>query len=218
MKLAINVSVYTSQFLFEYFKVAPLPNLIAFATPLAITYFRYTDERNNGVQVSSSKIWWASFWLLLFMFFVIGCSFAPSAFVRTFPVAHARFPAYFLTVFGLILQGGLMGILLSRLRLPVHLNFTRGLSVGILAVLIIYPLQTSSRIYSSLAAYRDFAAAWDLRDMQIKQAVAQGAQDLVVVQLDSVADVPEYKGFGSPGYWINVCAAEYYGLHTLVAP
>lgn len=121
-------------------------------------------------------------------------------------------------VFGLILLGGLMGILLSRFRFPLPLNLTRSLVIGILAVLMIYPLQAASRTYASLLPYQNFAVAWDGRDAQIRKAVAQGVQDLVVVQLDSVADVPEYKGFGSRGYWINNCAAEFYGLHTLVAP
>jgi hypothetical protein len=179
---------------------------------------KVTDKRNNGIQISSSRIGWISICLLLFVFFVIGCSFAPSAFVRTFPTAHARFPAYFMVVFGLISFGGLMGMLLGEFRFPLPLNLTRSLMVGILAVLAIYPFQASRRIYASLTPYRNFAAAWDVRDVQIRSSVAQGARDLVVVQLDSVADVPEYKGFGSPGYWINVCAAQYYGLHTLVAP
>jgi hypothetical protein len=79
-------------------------------------------------------------------------------------------------------------------------------------------LQASSGIYASLTPYRNFAAAWDTRDAQIRQAVAAGVKDLAVVQLNSVGDVGEYKGFKGPNYWINNCAAEYYGLHTLVAP
>ena len=111
-----------------------------------------------------------------------------------------------------------MGVLLSRLQLPVPLPLTRGLVVVTLAVLMIYPLQSSSKIYASFADYRNFATAWDLRDAQIRQAVAEGTKDLVVIQLDSVGNVGEYKGFGGPNYWINICAADYYGLHTLVAP
>ena len=216
--LSINVIIYTFQFLFEFFKVAPLPNLIAFAVPLAVMYFQSSNEQNDKMQIPSSQILTLCLWLLVFMFIVIGFSFAPSAFVRTFPVARARFPAYFLVVFVLMLEGGLIGVLLSKLRLPVSLKLTRSLVVGILAILIIYPLQTSSKIYASFYNYRNFAAAWDARDAQIRQAVAEGTQDLVVVQLDAVGDVGEYKGLGGPNYWINVCAAEYYGLHTLIAP
>jgi hypothetical protein len=216
--LSIKVIIYTSQFLFEFFKVAPLPNLMAFITPLAIMYFRSADEQNGNPQISSSQILIICLWLLVFMFIVSGFSFAPSAFVRTFPIARARFPAYFLVVFVLILQGGLIGFWLSRLKLPVPVTFTKSLIVGVLIVLVSYPLQSSAKIYASLEPYRNFAAAWDERDAQIRQAIAEGVQDLVVVQLDSVGDVGEYKGRGGPNNWINVCAADYYGLHTLVAP
>jgi hypothetical protein len=215
--LSLNVIIYTSQFLFEYFKVAPLPNLIAFSVSLIIMYFRSADEKNDR-RFSSSQILMTCLWLLVFMFIVSGFSFAPSAFVRTFPVARARFPAYFLVVFVLILQGGLIGYWLSQLKLPIPVKWTKSLIVGVLVVLAIYPLQSSSKIYASLAPYRNFAVAWDERDAQIRQAVASGTQDLVVVQLDAVGDVGEYKGAGGPNYWINVCAADYYGLHTLVAP
>jgi hypothetical protein len=216
--LSVNVIIYASQFLFEFFKVAPLPNLIAFITSLAIMYFRSSDERNDKLQISSLRISSVSIWLLVFMFLVIGFSFAPSAFVRTFPVARARFPAYFLVVFVLILQGGLIGVWLSRLKLPVSVKLTKSLIVGVLTILMIYPLQSSSKIYTSFEPYRNFAVAWDERDAQIRRAFAEGTRDLVVVQLDSVGDVGEYKGFGGPNYWINICAADYYGLHTLVAP
>jgi hypothetical protein len=216
--LSIKVIIYTSQFLFEFFKVAPLPNLMAFITPLAIMYFRSADEKNGRLQFSSLQILVICICLLVFIFIVSGFSFAPSAFVRTFPVARARFPAYFLVVFVLIIQGGLIGLWLSRIKLPIPVQLTKIMIVGVLALLVIYPLQSSSKIYASLTPYRNFAAAWDERDAQIRQAVAEGKQDVVVVQLDSVGDVGEYKGRGGPNNWINVCAAEYYGLHTLVAP
>ncbi|MEP6895911.1 MAG: DUF6056 family protein, partial [Chloroflexota bacterium] len=213
--LSIKVIIYTSQFLFEFFKVAPLPNMVAFAVPMMTMYFRSYAVQNIRLQIPTSQILTTCLWLLIFMFIVIGFSFAPSAFVRTFPVARARFPGYFLVVFVLILQGGLMEVLLSRLQLP---GFARSLVVVVLAVLMIYSLQASSKIYASLIVYKNFAAAWDLRDAQIRQAVIEGTRDLVVVQLDAVGDVGEYKGFNGPNYWINVCAAEFYGLHTLVAP
>jgi len=215
VSLSIKVIIYTAQFLFEFFKVAPLPNLIAFGVPLAIMYFRFSDEKNNKMQISTAQILTAAIGLLLFMFIVIGFSFAPSAFVRTFPAPRARFPGYFLVVLVLIVEGGLIGVWLSRFQFP---GFTRSLAVGALVVLIIYPLQIPSKISAPFTAYRNFAVAWDARDAQIRQAVAAGTQDLVVVQLNAVGDVGEYKGYKGPGYWINVCAAEYYGLNTLVAP
>jgi hypothetical protein len=67
-----------------------------------------------------------------------------------------------------------------------------------------------------MVEYQKFAIAWDARDAYIKKSVAEGAKDLVVIQLDSVGGVGEYKEKKS--FWINSCAARYYGLDSLIAP
>jgi hypothetical protein len=154
--------------------------------------------------------------VLLFTFIVVGFSFAPSAFVRTYPVARARFAAQFVVTMSLILEGGLLGILASRLHLPVKVDILKGLTVGFLGLLTIYPLYTAPKISASMVEYQKFAIAWDERDAYIKKSIAEGAKDLVVIQLDSVGGVGEYKG--NKSFWINSCAARYYGLDSLIAP
>jgi hypothetical protein len=71
-------------------------------------------------------------------------------------------------------------------------------------------------VYAATPEYRYFATAWDARDASIQQAIAEGATDLVVVQLDSIGGVGEYKG--NEKDWINRCASRFYGLNTLRAP
>jgi hypothetical protein len=80
----------------------------------------------------------------------------------------------------------------------------------------LYPLHAASKVSDSIPEYRSYAIAWDARDAYIRKSVAEGAKDLVVVQLDSMGGVGEYKGRKS--YWINSCAARYYGLDSLIAP
>jgi len=82
--------------------------------------------------------------------------------------------------------------------------------------MILYPLRAASKVSASLVEYQKYAIAWDARDAYIKKSVAEGVKDLVVVQLDSMGGVGEYKGKKS--YWINSCAARYYGLDSLIAP
>ena len=218
IELSRDVVVFTFQFLVNVFRTSPIPNLIALFVSLLAIYFISSNANEDVSRISSTHIRTALLMIPLIMFFIGGCSFAPSAFVRTFPLGRVRFAAQFALTLCLVIEGGLLGILSKRIKLPLQVNVLRVLIVALLAVFALYPLQASSKIYASLAQYRNFAAAWDERDVQIRQAVAEGKQDVVVVQLDSVGDVGEYKGFGGPNYWINVCAADYYGLHTLVAP
>lgn len=213
--LARDVSVYTVLFLWDAFKVAPLPNLFSLVVPFGVMYFCVSSE-GDGAKISSARITRAAVVLLVFMFFVIGCSFAPSAFAQGFPVARARYAAHFILTLSLILEGGLLGMLAGRMRIKISAPVVRSTVALLLALLAIYPLYASTKVYAATAEYRRFASAWDVRDAQIRQAIAEGATDLVVVQLDSIGGVGEYKG--NRIHWINVCAAQYYGLDSLIAP
>jgi hypothetical protein len=80
----------------------------------------------------------------------------------------------------------------------------------------LYPIRIATKLYDQVPEYRAHAVAWDTRDEHIRQAVARGATDLVVVQLDTIAGIQEYKG--NEDTWINGCAADFYGLRSLRAP
>jgi hypothetical protein len=214
--LSIQTITYTGQFLWNHFRSAPLPALIMTALPFAALYIRSTRDGSDGSWLSASRVRLAVLLVPLLMFIVIGFSFAPSAFVRTFPVARARLASIALLTLCLALEGGLLGILAARFRALGSAVYLRGAVAALLAVLIYYPLRVAPRVYAALPEYRYFAQAWDARDASIRQAIAEGATDLVVVQLDSIGGVGEYKG--SERDWINRCAARFYGLNTLRAP
>jgi hypothetical protein len=116
----------------------------------------------------------------------------------------------------LIFTGGMLGILVSRLQLPVKPVILRSMALLMLGALSLYPLYASPKIAAALPEYKSFAAAWDERDASIRASIAQGATDLVVVQLDSMGQIAEYKG--NPEHWINRCAAQFYGLNSIIAP
>lgn len=102
------------------------------------------------------------------------------------------------------------------MHLPVNPRITQALALAFLALAVWYPLRAFERVYAPIPTYQAWAAAWDERDASIRAAMAAGATDLSVVQLESIGDVIEYKG--DPLHWVNVCAAQYYGLNSIVAP
>ena len=215
-KLSVAVIVYTAQFLWDNLKVTPLPILIALLTSFGILYYQFSDQdAKNLPQFSTVQLRLAILILLLCMFIAIGFSFAPSAFVRTYPAARVRFASHFVMNLSLIFVGGILGILASRIQLPIKTAITRGLVVIMLGGLCFYSLYASSKIAALLPEYKNFAAAWDERDASIRESIANGATDLVVVQLDSMGGIGEYKG--NARHWINRCAAQFYGLNSIIA-
>lgn len=214
--LAFQTLTYTFQFLWNHLRSAPLPALVMVILPFAWMYVNHTRAATNGVSISASRVRLALLLVPLLMIIVIGFSFAPSAFVRSFPVARARFASVIVLTICLALEGGMLGLLVSRIRFLAGNLLVRGAAIALLGILIVYPLRAIPGIYSAMWEYRTFAAAWDERDASIRQAMAGGATDLVVVQLDSIGGVGEYKG--NERDWINRCAARFYGLNTLRAP
>jgi hypothetical protein len=214
--LGSAVIKFTAQFLWDNLKVTTLPILVAVVIPFAVMYLRVFEAPVHWLPVSNRQILWAVLILLIVMFIAIGFSFAPSAFVRTYPAARARFAAHYVMNFSLILMGGMLGVYAGRIPLPIKFDIRQGAVLFLLSVLCFYPLYVSGKISATFHEYRSFAAAWDERDAQIRQAIAVGTVDLTVKQLDSVGGVVEYKG--NPRFWVNVCAARYYGLNSIVAP
>lgn len=215
VNLSIQVITYTGQFLWNHLRSVPLPSLVMLILPFAVLFLRNPGEESSGL-ISPRRIKLALLLVPLLMFIVIGFSFAPSAFVRSFPVARARFASVILLTISLALEGGFLGILASRTRSLAGNMYVRTAVILLLGILIVYPLRVVPRVYAATWEYRAFAAAWDERDAFIRQSIAGGSTDLVVVQLDSIGGVGEYKG--NEKDWINRCAARFYGLKTLRAP
>lgn len=83
-----------------------------------------------------------------------------------------------------------------------------------LVLLILVPIQASLVNYSKLDSLDQFAQAWDERDVEIR---ASSVADLEI----SLLPVENKGGLqalnSNPQSFMNVCAAKYYGLNTLIA-
>lgn len=213
--LGIQTLTYTFQFILDSFKVSPLPSMLSFFMPFLL----FCGLQNPFLQPSpqlAKKLRWLVFLLPLGVVMAIVVGFAPSAYAQSYPSARVRFPALFLLTFALIAEGGLSGYLLSQIKSPSFPTLFRALVFGFVILTFLYPVRSAVKLYSQAPGYRAHAAAWDARDKYIRQAVAEGATDLVVVQLDTIGGVQEYKDRDL--FWVNRCAAEFYGLDTLRAP
>ncbi len=91
-----------------------------------------------------------------------------------------------------------------------------GLLAGAIALMALYPLWGASRLVDEEPSYRRWAVAWDARHDAILKAQAAGDTDLHVVQIDHlIPSVSELTD--NPTFWYNVCAAGFYGVHSITA-
>jgi hypothetical protein len=216
IELSGDVILYTSQFILDVFKSYPLLVLVALSSSFCILFLAFSTNRKDGLNNSPTRLSWALLIVPVIVFVVIGFSYAPSAFVRTFPAARARYASHFVLMLGLMIEGGLLGIFAAQMRSLVQRNRVQIAVAILLAALIVHPLRAAPRVYALHYIYQAFATRWDARDALIRQAVADGETDLVVVQLDAPGGVGEYKG--NPRDWINRCVARFYGLNSIIAP
>jgi hypothetical protein len=214
--LAGDVILYTSQFLMDVAKSYPLLILVAVMLPFGILFLALTASRQDPSGIPTSYLRTALLVIPIVVFIVIGFSYAPSAFVRTFPAARARFASHFIFMLGLMIEGGVAGILAAQARSIINSNWVRIAVAFLLVALIYHPIRATPRIYELRYHYQAFARQWDVRDALIRQSVANGETDLVVVQLDAPGGIGEYKG--NPRDWINRCVARFYGLNSIIAP
>jgi hypothetical protein len=213
--LGIESLTYAVQFILDSFKVSPLPSILVFFMPFLLFYGLQKPFLQPSSQLAK-KLRWVLFLIPLGVLIAIAVNFAPSAYAQSYPSARVRFPSLFLLTLALIAEGGLSGYLLSQIKPPPANMLFRGLAFSILILMFLYPVRSATKLYDQAPEYRAEAAAWDARDEHIRQAVAQGATDLVVVQLDTIGGVQEYKG--DKDFWVNSCAANFYGLRSLRAP
>ena len=214
INLGVQVLIYTAQFLWDMLKVTPLTVLIDFLIPFSIQFIQSDTE--SDIHYSSQQLMVCIATLLIIMFIAIGFSFAPSAFVRTYPTARARFPAHVIMNLCLMLEGGMLGIWVGQLRFVHNTTFIKWLALVVLGVSSVYSPYASAKLQTLLSEDQKFALAWDDRDAYIRKAAADGATSVVIKQFNPIGGVGEIKD--DPTNWINQCAAQYYGLESIAAP
>ena len=78
-----------------------------------------------------------------------------------------------------------------------------------------YPLRVVSIPRTDIQQLSVRAKRWDRRNLVIQQALAAGQTDLQVKQTDVVQGLEDIGPDAS--YWLNRCAADYYGAHSISA-
>ena len=202
----LRTLIFPLEFITDTLRVSPLPTLFLLCASAAMFYCAFSVYGLPGARIGATGLRIAI--ILLAMYILIAASFAPSAYGQSYPVARARFLGYLIFNIAVLSTGGLIGIWLAK-----HLRLTLGisLSLGLLALLTLYPLKITTAVLDEARDSRVWAQAWDLRDAEIRSLQSQGVTDLIVARLPDVSDVGEIRTSG----YVNNCAARFYGINSI---
>jgi len=213
--------LYSYEFMVDTLQTQPLPIALTVLIPLLLFWLYAKDLIPKYSQEQTRIIWYIILAAPFVVWFLIAAGFAPSAYGQGFPVERMRFLARFLMILAFMFAGGLFGILLRNIQFKPNPALGQWLAVFLFAlVTIAYPIRRTIQMYQLyLPEYSQRAELWDLRDKFIRRHIADGEKDLVVPGYSGIYYIKELDG--NPKHWVNVCAAEYYGvesIHTISIP
>ncbi|MCL4528959.1 MAG: DUF6056 family protein [Chloroflexi bacterium] len=209
--LVSRTLLYVIQFIWDVFIVLPAPSLLSVALPFLLFYYLFQDQPVRQKPLVVMLV------TPVLMYILIAASFAPSVYGQSFPEERARFAGQLILIASLMVEGACLGAALSQIK--VRWQSAPGyLALGLLAVAsAFYPLRAAGNaVRDSLPHYSKWASKWDARQSQIFAEKAQGKQDIVIPQLYGIEHIKELDTSGD--YWINRCAAEFYGVRSISAP
>lgn len=211
-----RIFTYPLDFMIDVLRRQPIPSILVLLVSLLIFFLIYIDEQKKLTKETERKLLGIILVAPVILYSLLLVNFAPSAYAQAYPADRALLGAQALMTCLLFLEGALSGFFLSQLAqralpaLPV-----RYLALLLLALASLYPLRAAWQTIHTFEFYRQRAAAWDMRDAQIRADVDAGLTEITVTELDSLHGIKEIDS--DPAHWVNRCAARYYGVETISA-
>jgi multisubunit Na+/H+ antiporter MnhB subunit len=155
--------------------------------------------------------------IALVSYLLIAASYAPSAYIEKVPPhPRTRIIARFVLTFGLAAMAWFAAARVARIRPGGRVWQALGV-LGLLLAFAYGARAVAITVQTKLPLYAERAAAWDERQAQILEARQAGIFDIEVKGIDGlpVGGIRDLRP--SPRYWLNACAAEYYGMDSISA-
>jgi hypothetical protein len=203
---------YPSFFIVDTLRTLPTPTLVSVVVSALLFYVKYALPSQPLSKEARNRLIILTLLVLALTYLLIAASFAPSVYGQSYPVPRARSVARVVMTMALMMEGALLGTVVAQVRIqPIYL---RNFALFAFMILVLYPLRTAWRTLGEVPVYQQRAAAWDLRDAEIRRLKAEGTQDVVVGFLseEETQDLGDYAE-----YRLNRCAATLYGVKSIVA-
>jgi hypothetical protein len=150
---------------------------------------------------------------------LVACCMAPSAYAQSsYPTERVLVTTWFVTALAVAALGWWLGRALAQMKgVPqIPWGWLNLLGGALALVLALTTWAAVPDILRDTPKFSRWAALWDGRDQQIRQASQQGLGEIEVMQLDHVIkDVGELSP--DPDYWYNHCAEWYYQMSLIKA-
>jgi len=215
MELVSRIISYPSDFIIDTLRTLPLPTLISIVAPALFFYAKYAQSPRDISRQAPNRPGILMVIVLIFGYLFIAASFAPSAYGQSYPAGRARIAGRVLMTGALMIEGGLLGVLVAQVRTRFFQSgYLRGFAIFALLIVALYPLRTSWRVFGEIPVYQQRAAAWDLRESEIRRLQAEGVDDLVVRYLseERTQDLGDHESFR-----LNRCASTIYEVNSIIA-
>jgi hypothetical protein len=143
---------------------------------------------------------------------LVAASLTPSAYIeRGLPILRTQIIPRHIMVFAFVALGWSAGFILRNLYSPAWLQTTATVALLIALIFPIFTIFTASKY---IPMYSQRAQLWDEREAAILSAIENNQERVEVLAIDG-APVGGIRDFDPPdkkGYWISVCAMDYYDI------
>lgn len=215
LELIGRIIEYPVHFIVDTFRTLPTPTLISIVMPVVLFYVKYAHPSEPLSKEARNRLIILLLLTIVLAYLFIAAAFAPSAYGQSYPVPRARFAGRVVMTSALMMEGALLGALVAQFRANSFQSvYIRNFAILVFMILALYPLRTAWRTAGEVPVYQQRAAAWDLRDAEIRRLKTEGSQDLVIGFLsdEKTQDLGDYTE-----YRLNRCAATLYGVRSIVA-
>jgi len=205
--LILRVLQYSYSFNHDTWLTRPVPLLAALLLAFLLTFVLIDDTHS-----APARAWPGLIAIPLLHFILIMAIVAPSAYGQSYPVERVRLPAHYSLTIALMSLGVCLAVLARSVRMPA---VVRALAWLPLATLLLYPLWTARQTLTIAGDLRTWSWKWDQRELFIYGLIAAGQTDLMIPALPGMYSTKELDV--RPEYWVNRCAAQYYGVNSIRA-
>jgi hypothetical protein len=199
-----------------------LYSLLGLPLPHAILFIAFVGtgilSRKTGDTYDIRRAAWIVLLTILVTYLLVAAIEAPTTYLYGAPPdPRGQSLARFVVLAGLAIVAWIIGATISS-KLSNRVTF---LPAILLLVCSAYTLRASLSVYRDLPGFMERAQLWDLRDTQIKNAIAQGITQIEIIAIDTkdinTRDIIRSEAFGE---WVtDACGVQYFDAAAMrVAP
>ena len=198
-------------FIYQSFRGLPVPTLVSFFIAFFL-FYHLSAQKNSDISGKQALLLIGS--ILVCIIFLIACLCSPTAYsMLAYPEQRSLILARMILVIATTLVGAISGV--ASHRFMDRIIDTCLVSILLIGFLCLYPLRTAYQTWQQIPIVQERAIAWDVRQAEIFKAKNAGMMNIEIKPMNSIDGI--YEITADPQFWVNQCAAGYYGVVSIQA-